>query len=162
MKPKLFLALLILSVCLFMCGTVSGVNQGGAQITDLSPSLVNALGGLLVRPRPLRAEDITAVSPAGCQQLFQQNALVLPTSVTCTFDIGTSSTSLRTLPLRLNRGVTAVAQLTPAGGRGVTARHDLNVASPEARLQVFTEGASLTVSCVNGGQLRTCLLETNE
>jgi hypothetical protein len=161
-KPKALFALFGLLVLLFGCSLVMGAFNAGREVDEIPPAGVEALAGLLVRDRPLEADDIAQAAPAACLQQFQQGSFVIPAGVTCTFAVGEGGPSLRTLTLRLVQGGAAEATLEPAGDGGLTARHTLNGTQPQATVQVFEEGGILSITCLNSGGAVACGLQVDE
>lgn len=161
MNTKVLVALLAILAVLFVVGIGAGAGQDDGQAADLNPGFAEALGDLLVREQRLEADDVVAASPSACRQQLQQGVFQIPTGVVCTLVIGDSSAAVRTLPLDLRQGVTAVAVLQPAAGSdsSFTIRHTLQGNERQAEIQVFQEGGTLLVACVNSGATPACLIE---
>jgi hypothetical protein len=162
MKPKTLFALFGLLFLLFACSLLLGLLNAGRPVGEIPPPAIESLAALLVRERPLQADDITQANPAACLQQFQQGQFVIPAGLTCTFVVDEGSPSLRTLTLRLVQGGTAEATLQPAGDTNLPARHTLNAAQPQATIQLFEEGGLLSVACLNSGGSIACGLQIDD
>jgi hypothetical protein len=154
----LFVALALL----FACSLVLGAASATGQVAEMPPPAVKALAGLLVRDRPLTADDVERVNITGCLQQFQQGAFFLPQGATCLFVVGDSGRAVRSLSLGLVQGSEATASLEPAGDQALPARFSLNGGSPGATLQLFEDGGTLTIACAAAGVNGLCQLQVEQ
>ena len=159
MKPKLLLVLLILLVALFAAATVMGATRPTGKASDGGPGWVDALGGLLASKQVLKAEDIGTAIPPECAQGLRQGVFVVRQGFTCSLFVNTSSARVRTLPLRLVTGISALVVFAPFGENRMTAKQKLEGDRKKAEVQVWEEGGELKIACPSAGGAPECRLE---
>ncbi len=160
MNPKVLVVVVVLLVVLLAVSVGLGASQEEGPLPASTPSLAEKLGKLFVREKRLVVQDISAASPSGCRAQLGQGAIILVQGESCTLIIGSSSATVRVLPLELVQGAQARVMLDPNGDKGLTSDQTLDVKKSSAELRFFKEGGTLEITCEQGGTDGTCRLKT--
>jgi hypothetical protein len=151
MNPKLLLALVALLIVIFIAGVGLGFTGDDGAIPGDMPSWVGWLEGVLVGEQRVETDDIRIANPPGCLEQWQQREIVLNQGGQCLLEVRSSSAPVRTLALQLRQGLVAEVELIPAGDRGINVEQRIEAGEDPVKLQVFPDGASLTLQCLNAG-----------
>ena len=151
MKLKVLIAILVVLFVLYAVGLgMGGCNRGGVE--DDPPAWVSALG----RRKPkLSAQEVVSSVPASCKSQFDGGRIVLAQGQACALTIAESSgrlfsASVRTLLLRLTRGVSASIKIDPKEPDRFDIEHSLPKPADETDPQIYREGGVVTITCSVG------------
>jgi hypothetical protein len=152
---KVVIVVLVVIGIIFLAGVGAGLTRGDDGEVSLDNGFATGLGRLLVREERLTASDITSASPAAC---LQGNNLQIAAGQICTYEIGESQASVRTIVLRRAAGADAEIRLVPRREEALSVKQRLSGAARSDGLDVYTEGATMFVACLPGGGGQVCRL----
>ena len=151
MNPKLLLALVALLVVIFIAGVGLGFTGDDGAIPDDTPSWVDWLEGVLGGEQRVETDDVRIANPPGCLAQWQQREIVLNQGGQCSLEVRSSSAPVRTLVIQLTEGFAAEVELIPTGDQGINVEQRIEAGEDPVKLQVFRDGARLTLQCLNSG-----------
>lgn len=164
---KTIIIVIVVLVIVVLCclgSTISGIIQdreakkGETEESDWSPGWLESLGE--VAARDLEPDDVRSASPAGCRDELRRGAFDLAPGESCLLRIDDSAWPARGLSLRLTRGELAPLVLDPQGDE-VPTKVILRTTGDDRQvdLRILKEGATLTLSCQDGGSSGACRIK---
>lgn len=163
MNAKLLIIILGGLIVLFFVGTGWGLLSDDSSIGGAAETIVTVVRGLQAKA-PLSPEEVIDATPANCRGQLRQRQFALAQGDVCQLEVGESSTPVRTLTLRLQRGEQVELRMVAGGESGTDQTEELPLDEGEDRrrleLQFVREGGRLTITCVpRAGSDDQCILE---
>lgn len=154
-RRKVLIVVVIVIVGLFVVGLGRSAS-GGDQIDSsaLNADWLKSLQDSFARPQPLTTQDVGTVAPPTC---LQQAVITINAGETCLLLIKRSAgPATRQLVLGLSAG--ARVEVTLQQQNAMTLKATVSAAERRGQWDVYQDGGTLTLVCVDSGQAPACQL----
>lgn len=168
MNAKLLLLILGGLIVLFFVGTGWGLLSGDQSVGGAAEAIVNMVRGLQAK-EPLSPDEVVNATPANCRRQLRQRRFTLAQGESCQFDVGESSTPVRTLTLRLQSSDTQSGdevelEMDPDEGDmdpvTLSAEEKDGQRDDELEVQFVREGGRLVITCTDAtGVQNQCVID---
>jgi hypothetical protein len=157
-SKKLILVLLLI-LLLFAAVVGFGLSRDDSEPSAFEGTL-KSLSASLVHKEPVSPLSISG-------SCFSGNRFVVAVGRTCSAEIGTSQTQIRTIKLMLAAGVKGKLQVEPRGSTGVpldveVPSNDTNNSRTVPEIQILKDGAGLNLTCEASAAPQPCIFTLNQ